>query len=132
MNAKLALAFLLALAPAAALAQPATAPIPGVDREAWLVPFPTRPADTFVRKGVQTGSLVSRSECERAGQIERGRFVFVEAMGRGACIRYYLSAEFLPRQDGRGLPAGRQGRLPYRVARRPLRDAAGGIAAARG
>ena len=93
----LAPAFLLALAPAAApVAQPAPAAIPGVDRDAWLVPFPTAPADTFVRKGVHSGSLVTRAQCEAAGESVRGRFVYVEAMGRGACIRYYLSADAFP------------------------------------
>ena len=97
MKRPLALAFLLALAPgAAAVAQTAPAPIPGVDRDAWLVPFPTAPADTFVRKGVHSGSLVTRAQCEAAGESVRGRFVYVEAMGRGACIRYYLSADAFP------------------------------------
>lgn len=58
--------------------------------------FPKAPADTFVRKGVHTGSLVTRAHCESAGERERGRFVFVEAMGRSACIRYHLSADAFP------------------------------------
>lgn len=89
----------LALAPNAALAQAAASSssrpaMSGVDRDAWRLPFPNAPADTFVRQGVRTGSLVTRAECERAG--ERGRFVFVEAMGRSACIRYHLSADSFP------------------------------------
>lgn len=87
---------LLALAPANARDEVIAPVIPGVDANAWIVPFPTGPADTFVRKGVHSGSLVTRAQCDGAGQRERGRFVYVEAMGRGACIRYYLSGDAFP------------------------------------
>jgi dienelactone hydrolase len=91
---RIALVAALAFAPlAGALAQ---TPLPGINRDAWLVPFPTQPADTFVRKGVQAGSLVTRAQCEASGASVRGRFVYVEAMGRGACIRYFLSADSFP------------------------------------
>ncbi len=62
----------------------------------WLTPFPKAPADTFVRQGVRSGSLVTRAECEAANDKDRARFVYVEALGRGACIRYHLSAETFP------------------------------------
>jgi pimeloyl-ACP methyl ester carboxylesterase len=64
--------------------------------DAWLTPFPKAPADTFVRQGVRSGSLVTRAECEAANGKDRARFVYVEALGRGACIRYHLSAETFP------------------------------------
>lgn len=64
--------------------------------DAWLTPFPKAPADTFVRQGVRSGSLVTRAECEAANDKERARFVYVEALGRSACIRYHLSAETFP------------------------------------
>ncbi len=84
----------LALLPAAAQAQ--SAPAPRADRDAWLTPFPKSPADTTVRQGARTGSLVTRAECEQAGKQESGRFVYVEALGRSACIRYHLSTETFP------------------------------------
>jgi len=97
----ISLALVLAMLPAIALAQSAPAPSreaspSRIDRDAWLTPFPKAPADTSVRQGARTGSLVTRVECEQAGERERGRFVFVEAMGRTACIRYHLSAETFP------------------------------------
>ncbi len=64
--------------------------------DAWLTPFPKAPADTFVRQGARSGSLVTRAECEAANDKDRARFVYVEALGRGACIRYHLSAETFP------------------------------------
>ncbi len=96
-------ALLLAFAPFAASAQtappqspsqpPASAPFDG---GAWLMPFPKAPGDTFIRKGVHTGSVVTRADCESAGAADRGRFVYVEASGRSACIRYYLSGNTFP------------------------------------
>ena len=79
----------------AALAQAPARP-PQATLDAWLTPFPKAPADTFIRQGVRTGSLVTRADCEASGDKERARFVYVEAMGRGACIRYHLSAEAFP------------------------------------
>ena len=101
MKRSISLALVLAMLPAIALAQSAPAPSreaspSRIDRDAWLTPFPKAPADTSVRQGARTGSLVTRVECEQAGERERGRFVFVEAMGRTACIRYHLSAETFP------------------------------------
>lgn len=84
-----------ALASAAAQPQPA-APQATLDRDAWLLPFPKQPADTFVRDGVRKGSLVGRDECESGAARDRGRVVFVEAMGRAACVRYHLSADAFP------------------------------------
>ncbi|MDP2357294.1 MAG: hypothetical protein Q8M31_14690 [Beijerinckiaceae bacterium] len=107
MKRSISLAFILAMLPAVALAQPApepapalapsrVAPLPPIDRDAWLTPFPKAPADTTVRQGARTGSVVTRAECEQAGKQDRGRFVFVEALGRSACIRYHMSAETFP------------------------------------
>lgn len=101
----ISLATLLAMLPVVALAQPIPAPAQApsrdasptrIDRDVWLTPFPKTAADTSVRQGARTGSLVTRAECEQAGKQERGRFVYVEAMGRSACIRYHLSAEAFP------------------------------------
>ena len=97
----ISLAFSLAMFPAVALAQSVPTPSrdaspPRIDRDAWLTPFPKTAADTSVRQGARTGSLVTRAECETAGKQEGARFVYVEAMGRSACIRYHLSAETFP------------------------------------
>ncbi len=101
MKRSISLALMLAMLPAIAFGQPVPSPSRDaspsrIDRDAWLTPFPKAPADTSVRQGARTGSLVTRAECEQAGERERGRFVFVEAMGRTACIRYHLSAEAFP------------------------------------
>lgn len=92
----------LVLLCAVALAQPAPAPAPAqasrLDRDAWLTPFPKSGADTTLREGARTGSLVTRAECEQAGKgaSQAGGFVYVQALGRSACIRYHLSADTFP------------------------------------
>lgn len=97
-------ALLIVFLPAAVAAQQAPTSSPQaasalVNYDQWLRPFPTEPADTFIRKGIQSGSSVARAECENAGSRENGRFVYVEAMGRSACIRYYLSTEAIPNKS---------------------------------
>jgi pimeloyl-ACP methyl ester carboxylesterase len=102
------------LFPAGVLAQQApTSSSPTVPAlvyyDQWLRPFPTESADTFIRKGIQSGSSISRDECESASSRENGRFVFVEAMGRTACIRYYLSTETIPKKSAAVVIEGDKG-----------------------